>query len=489
MVSSVISQLKESCPLSRELDELDAAFHFESTASMGSHVPFKELHLYVTNNIIASKFAAKCQEEVELRKQPTGLSKNPLIESRVSELAPGINKCGKHVNRMLLGGGTEPQKGDAVMMRSNDYLCLTGHPQIGAAKAEAMLNDGSEARARIFSHSNMDRHRTLELRLAAQLFAEDAVLTMSGHHASFGLLKALCGPMTPIYSDRRSWTTASLRYKLHSTPFAHNDMAALLQLTSEEPGLIVVDALYGDGSIAPLQQVVEIAEETGSVLVVDETHSFGCCPNGLGLCEELGLSERVHFRTIGFSKALASRGGVIAGPARFLEAFRFSDPQMIFSTAPKEYEVVGFDATLDVLASEQWRRDRLMANHATLKEGLLSLGYRDDVISSDRQIISVVTGSAERTMAFRDACSERGVFGSVFCPPAAQPGRCFMRFSVHSGLSRKDMTHFLETLEKVKPVLHGGASMTMSTPCLQRIAPQEMDTSMPREMCLAQSSV
>ena len=75
------------------------------------------------------------------------------------------------------------------------------------------------------------------------------------------------------------------------------------------PGVIVVDGVYTNGAVARLAEVAELAEASGSVLVVDETHSFGVTPGGLGVCEEAGVVDRVHFRAIGLSKACASRGG------------------------------------------------------------------------------------------------------------------------------------------------------------------------------------
>ncbi len=79
-----------------------------------------------------------------------------------------------------------------------------------------------------------------------------------------------------------------------------------------EPGVIVVDGVYINGAVARLAEVVEVAEASGSVLVVDETHSFGVTPGGLGVCEEVGVVDRVHFRAIGLSKACASRGGAFS---------------------------------------------------------------------------------------------------------------------------------------------------------------------------------
>ena len=72
----------------------------------------------------------------------------------------------------------------------------------------------------------------------------------------------------------------------------------------------MVDAVYSTtGSVAPLEAYVEMAEATGSVLVVDESHSLGTHgPAGGGLVPALGLSERVHFRTASLAKAFAEIG-------------------------------------------------------------------------------------------------------------------------------------------------------------------------------------
>ena len=252
-----------------------------------------------------------------------------------------------------------------------------------------------------------------------------------------------------------------------------------------EPGVIVVDGVYINGAVARLAEVVEVAEASGSVLVVDETHSFGVTPGGLGVCEEVGVVDRVHFRAIGLSKACASRGGafsssnpsraprlspsplpfgpqptltrgspgVVVGPSRALEALRFVDRGLIFSTPPLEHEILGYNATLDVLLRDEWRREKLHATHAVLQRGLLALGYDDDVARSERQILSIVTGDAARTAQLRDFCAARGVYGSVFLPPFALDGRSFVRFTVHCGMSDAQCDHFLEVMEAARYIM------------------------------------
>ena len=142
--------------------------------------------------------------------------------------------------------------------------------------------------------------------------------------------------------------------------FRHNDPQSLDRaLSVTGPGLVAVDGLYStDGDIAPLAELVEVCERHGAALIVDETHSFGTQgPGGAGLVVAAGLAERVHFRTVGLSKAVASRGGIIV----------CSTPQcgvLPLRVAARHFQHLRhaargcrlFDAVLDIFESEDWRR-------------------------------------------------------------------------------------------------------------------------------------
>ena len=144
---------------------------------------------------------------------------------------------------------------------------------------------------------------------------------------------------------------------------------------------------------------------------------------------------------------------MVVGPSRALEALRFVDRGLIFSTPPLEHEIIGYNATLDVLLRDEWRREKLHATHAVLQRGLLALGYDDDIARSERQILSIVTGDAARTAELRDFCAARGVFGSVFLPPFALDGRSFVRFTVHCGMSDAQSDRFLEVMEAARYIM------------------------------------
>ncbi len=145
------------------------------------------------------------------------------------------------------------------------------------------------------------------------------------------------------------------------------------------------------------------------------------------------LAHRVHFRTIGLSKAVACRGGAIVCSQRNAEFLRYESIQAIFSTSVLPYEIAGYNAALDIFRDEPWRQRQLKVNHEFLHRNLSTLGY--NVSASKAQIIALEVGDIQETTRLRDALESRGVFGSIFMPPATPEKRCLMRFTVNCELT------------------------------------------------------
>jgi len=350
--------------------------------------------------------------------------------------------------------GRAPRPGD-IKVRSNDYLCLAEHPHIIESEIAALKAGGhGDAVSRVWIHHQRDITQEFEHRMASLMQAEDVVLCSSGYTANVGLLQSFAARDKPVYLDMKAHI--SLHEGVVSAGakpflFRHNDPNSLERLLAANgPGLVAVDALYStDGAKAPLKDFVEVCERFGAALIVDETHSFGAQgPNGAGIVVAEGLADRVHFRTVGLSKAVASRGGVIACSRRNAEYFRYESLPAIFSTSVMQHEVAGFDAVLDILVTEEWRRTALHANHAYLKAGLDRLGYNVD--ASWAQIIALEAGDIVQTTNLRDALEERGVFGAIFFPPATPEKRCLIRFTLNCGLSRDDLDRIIQVCADIR---------------------------------------
>ncbi len=354
--------------------------------------------------------------------------------------------------RHILHGRQPPT--DALHLSSNDYLALSRHPRILAAMSSSLAREGNGMlMSGIFLHGDSPQLE-FENNLAHFMQAQAGVLCQSGFCANTGLIQSIASDEVPVYADMLAHM--SLWEGIRSAGaqgimFHHNNPDHLeRQILRHGPGVILVDTVYStNGSICPLREITSIAEDRGCVLVADESHSLGTHgPNGEGLVVELGLQDRVHFRTSSLAKAFAARAGFIACSESFSEYFKFESLPAIFSSTLLPHEVTGLAATLDVVRTEGWRRDRLRRNSAYVRAGLDELGY--NLNGSESQIISLESGTEQQTIVLRDALEERGIFGSVFCAPATPKNRAMVRLSLNSALKQEELDRLLEACGEVR---------------------------------------
>ncbi len=352
----------------------------------------------------------------------------------------------------LLGGehlhSWTPAPAGAIMLAGNDYLCLSQQDELLRAQSRCLSSQQSGMlMSSVFLQEGSSQHR-LEARLAAFMGAEDGVLAQSGWAANVGLLQTIAEPGIPVYLDMLAH--ASLWEGVHSAqalgvPFLHNDARHLArQIDKHGPGVIVVDALYStNGSIAPLHEIAGIAERSGSILIVDESHSLGVHgPHGEGLVVAMGLADRVHFRTASLAKAFAGRAGFLTCSRHFKGYFLSASRPAIFSSCLLEHELAWFDAALDFIAAADARRATLARHSRIVREGLSELGY--NVADGTEQIIALEAGPEPKTLVLRKALERRGIYGAVFCAPATAKNRSLVRLTLNAGLTDGQVGRLLD---------------------------------------------
>ncbi|GAA1798019.1 alpha-hydroxyketone-type quorum-sensing autoinducer synthase [Actinomadura chokoriensis] len=344
----------------------------------------------------------------------------------------------------------------AIVLTCSDYLALAEHPAITEAMI-ASLRDG-EAAAPAPGPCLPDDHPQILLgeEFARHLGARAAVLCPSGWAANTGLLQVVAGPDVPVYLDvlaHMSLWEGARAAGAELAYFRHNDLDHLRRrIEVGGSGVIAVDAVYStDGSVAPLADLAEAAEEHGCLLVVDESHSLGTHgERGEGLVAALGLTGRVDFRTASLAKALPGRAGLIAcDRPGFADYFTHTALPAVFSSTLPPHDVAGLAAALKVVRREGWRRGRLRAVTARLRDGLSGLGYR--LVESDAQIIALEAGSESEATLMRDALVGRDIFSAALFPPTASVGRTLVRLSAHAGLTDGDVRRVLNACKELRP--------------------------------------
>ena len=352
--------------------------------------------------------------------------------------------------------GRPPGPG-AVRLDGNDYLGVTGHPEIVQAQVDALRHDTeSVVQSGVFLLGDHPAH-ALEKELAAWVGKEDGFLCQSGYAANLGLLQIISDESTPVYLDSLAhmslWEGARAA-KAPAHAFRHNDPAHLERmLQAHGSGVVVVDSVYSTtGALCPLREIVEAAERHGCMIVVDESHSLGTHgPGGAGLCAQLGLTHRVHFITASLAKAFAGRAGFFTAPASMRYYVLISSFPNIFSSSLLPHEVAGLAATLRVIRRADDARRRLHANTSRLRRALSDAGF--PIHHGSEQIIALEAGAEAAAMRLRDELESRGVIGSIFCAPATSKNRAMVRLTLNSALTEAEMHHVERVAHEVAPVL------------------------------------
>ncbi|MEO8013047.1 alpha-hydroxyketone-type quorum-sensing autoinducer synthase [Polaromonas sp.] len=346
---------------------------------------------------------------------------------------------------------------NSIRLDGNDYLGIAGHPDIVRAQiASLQHNNESVIQSGVFL---LDAHpcRTLEASLAAWVGKEDGFVCQSGYSANVGLLQAIADEQTPVYLDSLAHTSLwegarAARAPAHA--FRHNDPEHLSRMIERHgPGVVVVDSVYSTtGALCPLVRMVEVVEQHGCTILVDESHSLGTHgPQGAGLCAELGLTDRVHFITASLAKAFAGRAGFFTIPAAMRYYVLHNSYPNIFSSCLLPHEIAGLAATLEVVRGCNAERVRLHANTRRLRASLSSMGY--PIHQGSQQIIALETGTEPATMVLRDQLEAHQLFGAIFCAPATSRNRAMVRLTLNAGLTEAEMERIEQTARTLLPVL------------------------------------
>ncbi len=334
---------------------------------------------------------------------------------------------------------------DAVRLDGNDYLSVTGQPEIVQAQLDALrCNRDFVVQSGVFQLDGSPTSR-FESALAGFVGKEGALLCQSGYTANLGLIQVIADAETPVYLDSLAHMSLWEGVRAAGAPahaFRHNDPAHLARMVERHgPGLVIVDSVYSTtGALCPLTEIVEVAEEHGCMILVDESHSLGTHgPQGRGLCAELGLTHRVHFITASLAKAFAGRAGFFTMPDELRPYLMCHSYPSIFSSCLLPHEIAGLAATLDVIGHSDAARERLRSNTQRLRASLSNAGF--PIHQGTEQIIALEAGPEVETLALRDCMEERGVFGAVFCAPATSRNRSLLRLTLNASLTDAEMSH------------------------------------------------
>ncbi|MBC8326915.1 MAG: 8-amino-7-oxononanoate synthase [Verrucomicrobia subdivision 3 bacterium] len=349
---------------------------------------------------------------------------------------------------------------EVLNFSSNDYLGLANHSALKKAAVAAIETFGAGAGAARLISGSQSPHHELESALADFKGTEDALAFSSGYAAALGTIPALVGAGDVVVVDKLVHASLVDAAKLSAAKLRvckHNDLADLariLEWAAEQGGrtLVVAESVYSmDGDLAPLLNLVELKQQHGAWLMLDEAHATGLYGEGRrGVAEEFGVGDRVEIQMGTLGKALGAAGGYICGSNELIELLRHRARSFVFSTAPMPAQAAAARAGIEVVQSAEGeeRRTRLWSLVDELKNGLIARGWKLPVVQS--AILPLMIGVEAEAVALSERLLEAGVFVPAIRYPTVAKGEARLRVTVSAAHSPEDIKTLLETLGESK---------------------------------------
>lgn len=338
---------------------------------------------------------------------------------------------------------------------SNDYLGLAEHPVLREALVRAAKNAskvGGTA-SRLLS-GQTEGWRELEEEFARFAQTEAALFFGSGYAANMGLLSSLVGPNDVVYSDVLNHASLIDGMRLSGARkviYPHLDLSALEQWLRQDAGapwqrIIVTESVFSmNGDVAPLKEMATLAEKFGAAMIVDEAHATGVHgESGSGLAARPEILPHVLATIHTCGKALGSAGAFVCGPAVLKDYLINHARTFIFSTAPPPYFAEQIAAALKLAQGMDMERRTLLGRASGLILALRHEGF--DTAGSNSQIVPVVLGKNEDTLAAAEHLQSQGFAVRAIRPPTVPVGRGRLRLSLTTRIAEEELVRLVKSL-------------------------------------------
>ncbi len=344
---------------------------------------------------------------------------------------------------------------EVITLSSNNYLGLTVHPKLKEAAIRAIEKYGVGSGAVRTIAGTMTLHRELEEKLARFKHAEAALTFQSGYTTNLGVISALMQEGDIIVSDslnHASIIDGTRLSKAGRKVFPHKDTHGLRRVLEEcqdaNKVMVVTDGVFSmDGDIAPLPEIVEVAEEYGAFVMVDDAHASGVLGNGRGSTVHFGLEGRVALQMGTLSKGIGALGGYVACSQDVKDFLLQRARPVLFSTSHPPSVVATCIAAIDILEHDSSLVERLWENARFFKRGLTELGFNTG--QSETPITPVIIGEGALAMKFSDRLFEEGVFAQGIVFPTVPADKCRVRTIVTALHTQEELIKALNIFEKV----------------------------------------
>lgn len=340
-----------------------------------------------------------------------------------------------------------------VNFSSNDYLGLASHPKVIEALADGARKWGAGSGAAHLVSGHSLPHHALEEELAEFTGRARALLFSTGYMANLGAVSALLGRGDSVFEDRlnhASLIDAGILSRARLKRYGHADASELVtQLDATDSGskLVVTDGVFSmDGDLAPLPKLVQACQQKDAWLMVDDAHGIGVVgPHGRGSLEHFNLNtEAVPILVGTLGKAFGTFGAFVAGSETLIESLIQRARSYIYTTALPPAVAEATRASLRLIQTESWRREKLQQLVKRFRQGASESGL--PLMDSFTPIQPLLLGDTERALTVSQRLREQGFLISAIRPPTVPEGTARLRITISAEHEEAHVDRLLNAL-------------------------------------------
>lgn len=398
---------------------------------------------------------------------------NPNLEKKLKEELNELEKNDllRTVDDLRFISSTKAIDNDGnefLVFGTNNYLGLTHHPYVIKAAKEASEYGTGSTGSRLTTGASYEA-RELESNISEFKNVESALIFNTGYMTNLGVIYALTKENDVIFSDQLNHASiidGTRISKAKVRVYKHKDTNDLEKKINEEIKVnenenksnffIISDGVFSmDGDIAPLPELVEIADKYNCTLIIDEAHATGVIgKNGKGTVEYykdktgIDLTDSVDLQIGTLSKALASEGGFVCGKQVYIDYLINKSRPFIFSTALSPATIASANAALNLLKenSEEYLND-LNSNTSLMRELLTNAGL--NIVDGETPIIPIIIGPADLANKISKELEKEGILVSAIRPPSVPKDMSRLRLTVIATHTKEEIEYTAQKIIEI----------------------------------------
>ena len=395
---------------------------------------------------------------------------NPNLESQLNEELEELknNDLERTVDDLRFISSTkaiDSEGKEFIVFGTNNYLGLTHHPDVIKAAQEASIYGTGSTGSRLTTGASFEA-RELENNISEFKNVESTLIFNTGYMTNLGVIYALTKENDVIFSDQLNHASiidgtriskAKVKvYKHKDTKDLENLILDEIESKKDSNLFIVSDGVFSmDGDIAPLPELVEIANKYNCTLIIDEAHATGVIgKTGKGTVEYykdktgIDLTESVDLQIGTLSKALASEGGFVCGKQAYIDYLINKSRPFIFSTALSPSTIASANTALNLLKENSKEYlDNLNKNTRIMRKFLVDGGL--NVIDGETPIIPIIIGPADLANRFSNQLKEEGILVSAIRPPSVPKDMSRLRLTIMASHTKEEIEFTAKAIIKI----------------------------------------